>query len=82
MKTKFKDFDEIQKQRRIKKSTEKNLKSTRLRITVQITQEMNDKLKWILSKGDFLHESEIHRRALNIGLNEMASQINQGCEDK
>ena len=58
------------------------MKRKRTRITVQITQEMDDKLKWILSKGDFLHESEIHRRALNIGLTELASQINQGCEDK
>ena len=58
------------------------MKRKRTRITVQITQEMDDKLKWILSKGDFLHESEIHRRALNIGLNELASQINMGKEEK
>jgi len=58
------------------------MKRKRTRITVQITQEMNDKLKWILSKGDFLHESEIHRRALNIGLTELAGQINMGKEEK
>jgi len=43
---------------------------------------MNDKLKWIKQTGEYLHESEIHRRALSIGLTELASQINQGCEDK
>jgi len=58
------------------------MKRTRTRITVQITQEMNDKLKWIKQTGEFLHESEIHRRALSIGITELASQINQGCEDK
>lgn len=54
----------------------------RLRKSVQITPEMQERITWIQEHGDYLNESEVLRQALQHGLPDLEAIMNPGKEEK